>query len=70
MSVIVQPIAYLCFLSTVIRFSSCQLVKLDATITGRVSYSPRYTYLRCLGKLFSSKEGDDPIGGGVKLIGS
>jgi len=39
-------------------------------MTRIVSYSPRYTYLSCVGKAFNSKEGEGSLDGGVKFIGS
>ena len=70
MSVMVQPMAFLCFLRTDIRLSSCLIVKCDAMMSGRVSCLSKQTYLRCLGKSFNSMKGEHSMEGGVKFVGS
>jgi len=37
-------------------------------MTGRVSFSPKYAYLRCYDKVFSSKEGKDSLEGFVNSV--
>ena len=63
----IQSMAYICFLGTDIRLSSCPAVRWDAMMTERVSCPPRLAYLRCLGKAFNAREGGDSIGG-VKFV--
>jgi len=53
----VHPIAFFSFLKTDIKLSSCSLIKCDPIMTERVSFSPKFVYLRCFDKAFNSKEG-------------
>ena len=68
MSLMVHPIASFSFLKTDIKHSSCFLDKWDAIMTGRVSFSPKYAYLRCSGKAFNSQKGKDSLEGYANLI--
>ena len=53
-SLMVHPIASFSFLKTDIKISSYSPVKCDAIMAGRVSFSPKFAYLRCSDKAFNS----------------